>query len=103
MCFGGLSAAITATPDLVVAGSLDGVLEVYDGATGDVLWSDDTWKAFTAVNGVETAGGAFDAHGPMIAGDQIIVSSGYDSFFQKPGNALLVYQSQSEAPAGSAP
>jgi polyvinyl alcohol dehydrogenase (cytochrome) len=92
VCFGGLSAAITATPDLVVAGSLDGILEVYDGATGEVLWSDDTWKAFTAVNGVETAGGAFDAHGPMIAGDQIIVSSGYDSFFQKPGNALLVYQ-----------
>jgi polyvinyl alcohol dehydrogenase (cytochrome) len=92
VCFGGLSAAIVATSELVVAGSLDGMLEVYDGATGTVLWSDDSWKTFTAVNGVETSGGAFDAHGPMIAGDQIIVSSGYDSFYQKPGNALLVYR-----------
>jgi len=98
ICFGGLSAAITATPELVVAGSLDGMLEVYDAASGAVLWSDDSWKAFTAVNGVETAGGAYDAHGPMIAGDQIIVSSGYDSFFQKPGNALLVYQLPGGAP-----
>jgi polyvinyl alcohol dehydrogenase (cytochrome) len=92
ICSGGLSAAITATPDLVVAGSLDGYLEIYDAATGDVLWSDDTWTTYTAVNGIETSGGTFDAHGPMVAGDQVIVFSGYDSFFQKPGNALLVYR-----------
>ena len=28
----------------------------------------------------------------MIAGDQVIVSSGYDSFVQRAGNVLLVYQ-----------
>ena len=95
-CFGGLSAAITATPELVVAGSLDGYLEIYDADTGATLWSDDSWKPFTTVNGVKASGGAYDAHGPMVAGDQLIVSSGYDSFGQKPGNVLLVYQLEGE-------
>jgi len=90
-CFGGLSAAITATPELVVAGSLDGYLEIYDAEIGATLWSDDSWKPFTTVNGVKASGGAYDAHGPMVAGDQLIVSSGYGSFGQKPGNVLLVY------------
>ncbi|HEY6599296.1 MAG TPA: PQQ-binding-like beta-propeller repeat protein, partial [Pseudomonadales bacterium] len=91
-CFGGLSAAITATPDLVFAGSLDGYLEAYDATTGEVVWSDDSWKPYTTVNGIEAKGGAYDAHGPMIAGDQVIVSSGYDNYGQRAGNVLLVYQ-----------
>ena len=48
-------------------------------------------KPFTAVNGIETKGGVFDAHGPMLAGDMLVVSSGYGSFFQEGGNALLVF------------
>ena len=96
-CFGGLSSAIVATPELVVAGSLDGYLEIYDADIGAVLWSDDSWKPFDTVNGVKASGGAYDAHGPMVAGDQVIVSSGYDSFGQKPGNVLLVYQLTAES------
>ncbi len=95
-CFGGLSSAITATPELVVAGSLDGFLEIYDADTGATLWSDDSWKPFETVDGRKASGGAYDAHGPMVAGNQVIVSSGYDSFGQKPGNALLVYQLEGE-------
>jgi hypothetical protein len=44
------------------------------------------------VNGKAATGGAFDAHGPMLAGDQLIVSSGYGSFYQRGGNALLVFE-----------
>ncbi len=99
VCFGGLSAAITATPELVIAGSLDGFLEIYDADTGAPLWSDDSWKDFTTVNGVKGSGGAYDAYGPMVAGDQLIVSSGYGSYGQRPGNVLLVYQLE----AGAAP
>jgi hypothetical protein len=44
------------------------------------------------VNGTSAKGGSFDAHGPMLAGDQLIVSSGYGDFFQRPGNAFLVFQ-----------
>jgi hypothetical protein len=44
------------------------------------------------VNGVAAKGGAFDAHGPMLAGDQLIVSSGYGTFGQRGGNAFLVFE-----------
>lgn len=90
VCWGGVSAAVTVTDDVVFAGSLDGYLEALDGRTGELLWSFDTWRDFEAVNGTAT-GGAFDAHGPMVADDLVIVTSGYGSFGQRGGNALLVF------------
>jgi polyvinyl alcohol dehydrogenase (cytochrome) len=96
VCSAGLSAAITATPDLVFAGSLDGYLEAYDAASGDVLWSHDSWREYDTVNGVPASGGSFDAHGPMVLENLVIVSSGYDTFGQRPGNALLVFELQTE-------
>ena len=42
-------------------------------------------------------GGAFDAHGPMLADDLLIVASGYGNFGQLGGNALLVFQIKSDA------
>ncbi|HEX2592690.1 MAG TPA: PQQ-binding-like beta-propeller repeat protein, partial [Rhizomicrobium sp.] len=87
-CSPGLSAAIIAGPDLVFAGSLDGKLEAYDAQSGKVLWSYDSWRDYAnTVNGVAAHGGAFDAHGPLLAGDQMMVSSGYNSFGEKGGNA----------------
>jgi len=98
-CSPGLSAAIIANQDLVVAGSLDGMIEVYDVRDGSLLWSYDTWQKFTSVNKVETTGGAIDAHGPMLAGNQLIINSGYGSFGTRGGNALLVFElSGEEAP-----
>lgn len=106
-CWGGISAAISIANDVVFAGSLDGFLEAIHVDTGEVLWSFDTWRDFDAVNGTAT-GGAFDAHGPMLADDLMIVSSGYGSFFQRGGNALLVFALGDEQPvttpeAGTAP
>lgn len=95
-CSGGLSAAIFATPELVVAGSLDGFLEIYDAASGEVLWSHDSWTDYKAVNGIPTSGGAFDAHGPLVADNLLVVSSGYGSFGAKGGNALLVFEIPAE-------
>jgi polyvinyl alcohol dehydrogenase (cytochrome) len=91
-CEPGLSAAITAGPGIVVAGGLDGRLEIYNATNGDRLWAYDTAVDFTAVNGIPTRGGGFDAHGPMLADDLLIVASGYESFGQIPGNALLVFE-----------
>ncbi len=92
-CVYGMSAAIIATNDVVVAGSIDGYLQVFSAATGKVLWSHDAWRSYASVNGVETSGGAFDAHGPMIADDLLVVSSGYGYVGeQRAGNALLVFQ-----------
>lgn len=93
VCSPGLSAAIIAVPDLVFAGSLDGKLEAFDAASGKVLWSYDSWRDYAnTVNGVPAHGGAFDAHGPLLAGNQLMVSSGYNSFGEKGGNAFLVFE-----------
>lgn len=96
-CEYGLSAAITVANDVVVAGSLDGFLEVFDARTGKPLWSHDAWRDYPAVNGGVANGGAFDAHGPMIADDLLIVTSGYGYVGrQRGGNALLVFQLSSD-------
>jgi polyvinyl alcohol dehydrogenase (cytochrome) len=92
-CVFGFSAAITAANDVVVAGGIDGYLQVFAAQTGRVLWTDDTWREYESVNDVETRGGAFDAHGPMLVDDLLIVNSGYGYVGrQRDGNALLVYQ-----------
>ncbi|MCZ6618515.1 MAG: PQQ-binding-like beta-propeller repeat protein [Gammaproteobacteria bacterium] len=97
-CWPGISAAIAAGPDIVVTGSLDGMLEIYRASDGELLWSYDTATEFSAVNELATKGGAFDAHGPMLADDLLIVSSGYGSFGQEGGNALLVFSPRRESP-----
>ena len=91
-CWPGLSAAITAAPGIVVAGSLDGMLEVYAASTGQLLWSFDGLIDYDTTNALEAHGGSFDSHGPLLAGHQLIAVSGYGSFRQKPGNALLVFE-----------
>ena len=78
--------------DLVFIGSMDGIIEAVNAESGEVLWKHDTWQQYTTINGVEAVGGAIDAHGPMLVDDLLIVSSGYGSYDQKPGNALLVFQ-----------
>ncbi len=98
VCSPGLSAAIVAGPDLVFAGGLDGKLEALDAKSGKLLWSFDSWRDYPkTVNGVAAHGGAFDAHGPLLADDQLMVSSGYNSFGEKGGNAFLVFELAPEA------
>jgi len=95
-CWSGLSAAITAAPGLVVTGGLDGALEIYRTDTGGLIWSYDSLREFDAVNGVPTRGGAIDAHGPLLVGNNMVAISGYGSFGEIPGNALLVFEVPSE-------
>lgn len=106
-CSSGFSAAIIATNDIVFAGQLNGLLSGYDITTGELLWQVDTWGEVEAVNGT-AVGGAIDVHGPMVAGDNLFVSSGYGSFGQRGGNAFLAYRlkpnrNPSEGSATSAP
>jgi polyvinyl alcohol dehydrogenase (cytochrome) len=96
-CVFGYSAAVTATNDVVVAGSMDGYLEVISATTGKLLWSHDAFREYPSVNDVVSYGGAFDAHGAMVADDLLIVSSGYAYVGeQRAGNALLVFQLESQ-------
>ncbi len=92
-CEYGLSAAPLATNDVVITGSMDGYLEIYRAQDGQRLWSFDAWQEFSTVNDNPASGGAFDAHGPMVADDLLLVSAGYGYVGeQRPGNAFMVFQ-----------
>lgn len=88
----GLSAAVTAMPELVFSGGLDGSIRAYDAETGETLWEVKTAIPFDATNGVEGHGGAMDVAGPVIADGWLYVLSGYSMFGQLPGNMLLAYK-----------
>jgi len=88
----GLSAAVTATPELVFSSGLDGKVRAYDGTTGGVLWQTETARRFDTLNGVEGHGGAIDVAGQVLVDDWLYVLSGYSMFGQLPGNMLLAYK-----------
>lgn len=88
----GLSAAATATEEVVFSGGLNGILRAYDIGSGELLWETATAKPFTAINGIEAHGGAIDVDGQVLAGDWLYVQSGYSMFGQLPGNVLLGFR-----------
>ncbi len=91
-CQPGYSAAISATPQLVFAGSTDGHLRAFDAATGTILWDADTAVPYTTVNGTAAHGGAMSGgSAPIAYRGTLIANSGYGSLGKMPGNVLLVY------------
>ncbi|RLQ23587.1 dehydrogenase [Seongchinamella sediminis] len=94
----GLSAAATATAELVFSGGLNGVLRAYDVISGEQLWQTATAVAVDTVNGVSGHGGAIDVDGQVLAGDWLYVQSGYAMFGQLPGNVLLAYRLPADRP-----
>lgn len=91
-CLDAYSAPVSATDDVIFAGSLSGYLFAHHADTGEVLWEYNTVQDVEAVNGVEARGGALDSTGPVLSGDYMIVNSGYATFGQIPGNAVLVFR-----------
>ena len=85
--FYGLSAASTATPELVFSGALNGLLRAYDAGSGEELWRENT-----AVEVPGGHGGALDVAGPVVVDDMLYVTSGYAMFGQLPGNVLFAYR-----------
>ena len=90
-CSAAQSAALTVIPGVVFSGSFDGALRAYSTATGEVIWSFDTNRAFTAVNGVPATGASIGGPGPAVAGGMVFVNSGYGAFLGRPGNVLLAF------------
>ena len=88
----GLSAAPLAVNDLVFAPALDGKVRAFSMADGEILWSYDTLRPFETINGIEAHGGSIDVAGVQTAGDMLYVQSGYGTFGQLPGNALLAFR-----------
>ena len=88
-CSPAQSAAVTATPDYLLSGSVDGHLRAYSTADGRVLWDYDTAKPFATTNAVPAKGGSLDSAGPTIAGGMLFVGSGYGLYGGQAGNVLL--------------
>ncbi|HTS22400.1 MAG TPA: PQQ-binding-like beta-propeller repeat protein [Casimicrobiaceae bacterium] len=90
-CSPAQSAAVTATPEYVLSGSVDGHIRAYSTADGALLWDYDTAKPFATVNGVKANGGSIDAAGPTLAGGMLLVGSGYGLYGGQPGNVLIAF------------
>ncbi len=86
------SAAPFSNRELVFAASLDGRVFAFAADSGEILWQDHTVRSYEAVNGIDAHGGSIDSSGVQLAGDLLLVNSGYSLFGQMPGNALLVYR-----------
>jgi polyvinyl alcohol dehydrogenase (cytochrome) len=88
----GYSPAPLVVDGAVVQGSVDGMLRVFDGASGELLWEYDTVKEFETVNGIAGQGGSIDS-APYVAADgTLYLLSGYSRFGQAPGNVLLAFR-----------
>jgi polyvinyl alcohol dehydrogenase (cytochrome) len=82
---------VTAAPDFVLSGSVDGHIRAYATSNGDVVWDFDTARTFPSVNGIRANGGSLDAAGPTIAGGMIFVGSGYGLYGGQAGNVLIAF------------
>jgi polyvinyl alcohol dehydrogenase (cytochrome) len=93
-CSSAQSAAVTTIPGVVFSGSADGAMRAYDSASGKVIWTFDTNRDFTAVNGVAAHGGSIDGPGPIVAGGMLYLTAGNAGFVGTPGNVLLAFGPQ---------
>ena len=90
-CSPGQSAAVTAIPNVVFSGGLDGHLRAYSTEDGSIVWDVDTKADYHTVNGVTAHGGSIDGPGPVVVGGILYVNSGSGIFGSTPGNVLLAY------------
>lgn len=91
MCFNGISAAVSSSPGLVYAGSLDGMLHIVDAKKGEVLWQFNTKQDINTINGIKGFGGTIESDGPVIVNGELFITSGYDKWGEAPGNLLMVF------------
>lgn len=86
--------AASSSPGLVWEGAADGKLRAYDSANGRVLWTYDTIRTFTGVNGIEGMGStmAGAGSGTVIANGMVYVQSGYaPEYSTTQGHVLLAF------------
>ena len=90
-CDPGFSAATTAIPGVVFAGSLDSHLRAFDSATGKLLWDFDTAREFTTVSGTVARGGSLESAGPIVVDGLVVTNAGYLYGGRIGGNVLLAF------------
>jgi polyvinyl alcohol dehydrogenase (cytochrome) len=90
-CSGAQFSAVTTIPGVVFSPSNDGAVRAYSATNGSIIWTFDTNREFTTVNGVKAKGGSMNGPAPVVAGGMVYVSSGYGAFGLRPGNVLLAF------------
>jgi polyvinyl alcohol dehydrogenase (cytochrome) len=91
-CSPAQSAALTSIEGVVFSGGADGAVRAYASDDGRVLWTFDTNRDFTTVNGVKANGGSIDGPGPVVAGGMLYVTAGNGGIVGMPGNVLLAFE-----------
>jgi polyvinyl alcohol dehydrogenase (cytochrome) len=93
-CVPGNSAVPTATPELVIAGSMDGYLRIHDVNNGQLLWQYNTAIEFpNTVSGIDGRGGALEGgSAALLDNGMLFVNSGYMFSQHMPGNVLLAFE-----------
>ncbi len=93
LCSQAQTAAVSVSGDLVFSGSIDGFLRAYSTKTGEIVWSYDTAKPYTTVNGVKAKGGSISDAGVAVAGSMLFTNSGYSHHSGiNPGNVFLAFE-----------
>jgi len=90
-CSGAQFSAITVIPGVVFSPSNDGAVRAYSTRDGQVIWTSDTNKEFSTINGLRARGGSMNGPAPVVAGGMVYVNSGYGVFGLRPGNVLLAF------------
>ncbi len=90
-CSGAQFSAVTAIPGIVFSPSNDGAVRAYSAKDGAVVWTFDTNRDFTTLNGVRARGGSMNGPAPTVAGGMMYIGSGYGVFGLRPGNVLLAF------------
>ncbi|GAB1268424.1 hypothetical protein NBRC116493_16770 [Aurantivibrio infirmus] len=92
----GFSVAPLTVDGAVIAGTLGGEVFILDGENGKLINRIDTIGPVETINDVEASGGSIDSHGISAGAGLILINSGYRSFGQTAGNALIAYRPASK-------
>lgn len=90
----GFSGAPTVIDGVVVSGSIDGFLRVFDSQTGQLLFRFNAAREFDSINGVSARGGSIDNATIVASNGLLLVSSGYGLFNETPGNVLMAFRTK---------
>jgi polyvinyl alcohol dehydrogenase (cytochrome) len=93
-CVNGLVSPPLVIGDVIIVGSMDGVLRGYEKKTGKQFWTFDAVREFDGTNGYKGKGGGFGMGGAVIVGNMMYISSGTGVYAVEgmKGNAFLAFE-----------
>ena len=71
---------------------MDGWMYILDNASGNLLWEFNTNADFSEYTDTKAYGGTIEGLGPVIAGNNLFINSGYQYGGNMPGNVLLNFE-----------